>query len=50
MPLIVVALVTALLVNHIRAKRNPEFKLGLLSKAVALCAIALASYISIHGI
>ena len=50
MPVIVVALVTALLVEHIRAKRNPEFKLGLLSKAVALCAIALASYISIHGI
>jgi hypothetical protein len=50
MPIIVLTLVTALLVDHIRAKRNPQPTLGLLSKVVALCAIALAGYISINGI
>ena len=50
MPIIVLTLVTALLVDHIHAKRNPQPTLGLLSKVVALCAIALAGYISIHGI
>lgn len=50
MPIIVLTLVTALLVDHIHAKRNPQPTLGLLSKVVALCAIALAGYISINGI
>lgn len=50
MPVIVVALVTALLVDHIRAKRDPGTKLGFFSKIVALFAIALAGYISINGI
>lgn len=50
MPIIVVALATALLADHIRTKRNPGSTLGLFSKVVALCAIALAGYISINGI
>jgi hypothetical protein len=50
MPVIVVALVTALLVEHIRANRNPGPRLGFFSKIVALCALALAGYISINGI
>ncbi|MFS2036310.1 hypothetical protein ACEN8I_19970 [Polaromonas sp. CT11-55] len=50
MPVIVVAMITALLVDHIRGKRDPGRKLTLLSKVVALFAIALAGYISIQGI
>ncbi|MFS2036306.1 hypothetical protein ACEN8I_19950 [Polaromonas sp. CT11-55] len=50
MPIVVLVLITALLVEHIRANRNPGTRLGLLSKIVALCAIALAGYISINGI
>jgi len=50
MPIIAAAMVAALLVNHIREKRNPGRKLSILSKVVALFAIVLAGYISIHGI
>lgn len=50
MPTIVVAMVTALLVDHIRAKLNPGRKLRFFWKIVALFAIALAGYISINGI
>jgi len=50
MPVIVVAMVTALLVDHIRARRNPALKLRLFWKVVALFAIALGGYISINGI
>ena len=50
MPLIVVAMVTALLVDHLRARRNPGPRLRLFWKIVALFAIALAGYISMHGI
>jgi len=50
MPVIVVAMITALLVDHIRGKRNPGRKLSILSKVVALFAIVLAGYISVHGI
>lgn len=49
MPIVVAVLVTALLVDHIRTKRNAGSKLGFFSKIVALCTIAVAGYISING-
>jgi hypothetical protein len=50
MPTIAVAVIAALLVDSIRAKRNPEPKLRLFWKIAAFFAIAFAGYIAIHGI
>ena len=50
MPIIVVAMVGALLADHIRAKRNQAPPLRLFWKVIAVFSIVFAGYISIHGI